>query len=59
MKVIENNNNTSKTWKIVCPHCNSILEYSKDDVIVNESYFFYLHYINCPCCKKNIDVQNW
>ena len=38
-------------WKIVCPHCNSVLEYSKDDVIIHESYFFYLHYIKRKAIK--------
>lgn len=61
MKVIENNHieEESQSWKIVCPHCNSILEYNKGDVIEKESYFFYLHYIECPCCKKPVDVKHW
>lgn len=59
MKVIENNHKEQETWKIVCPHCNSVLEYNKEDVIKKESYFFYLHYINCPCCKNSIDVNHW
>lgn len=60
MKVIENNHKEElPSWKIVCPHCNSILEYNKKDVIKKESYFFYLHYIECPCCKGSIDVKHW
>ena len=58
MKVIENNYN-EETWKIVCPKCNSVLEYNKNDVIKKESYFFYIHYIKCPCCNGVIDVKNW
>jgi hypothetical protein len=57
MKVLENNKKES--WKIVCLYCNSILEYDQNDVIKKESYFFYLHYIKCPCCKNNIDVIHW
>lgn len=59
MKVLENNYNEQKTWKIVCPKCNSVLEYNKQDVISKESYFFYLHYIKCPCCGKDVDVKHW
>lgn len=59
MKVIENNNVQEKTWKIVCPSCSSVLEYEKSDVIIKESYFFYLHYIECPCCGKSVDVKHW
>lgn len=58
MKVIENNKKP-ESWKIVCPYCQSILEYDKKDVISKESYFFYLHYIKCPCCNKDIDVDKW
>jgi len=59
MKVIENNNNEKKSWKIVCPACNSVLEYEKADVTIKESHFFYLHYITCPCCHKSVDVKHW
>lgn len=59
MKVIENNHVPKETWKIVCPYCNSVLEYEKSDVIIKESYFFYLHYITCPCCSKSVDVKHW
>lgn len=59
MKVIENNHKEPTSWKIVCPKCNSVLEYDKEDVIKKESYFFYLHYINCPCCGKPVDVVHW
>jgi uncharacterized protein with PIN domain len=58
MKVLENNNK-EKSWKIVCPHCNSVLEYNKKDVISKESYFFYMHCIICPCCGKYVDVKHW
>ena len=58
MKVIENNF-TEPVWKIVCPKCNSVLEYGKSDVISHESYFFYLHYIECPCCGSDVDVKYW
>jgi len=60
MKIIENNNQPEQTsWKSVCPHCNSILEYDKSDVNIKESRFFYLHWIVCPCCKHDVDVQHW
>lgn len=59
MKILENNFNEVKTWKIVCPSCNSVLEYEKSDVIIHESHFFYLHYIKCPCCGKSVDVAHW
>lgn len=55
MKVLEDNNK-QKSWKIVCPKCDSVLEYEKEDVVIHESYFMFLHYIQCPCCGKNIDV---
>lgn len=58
MKIIENNKKPD-SWKIVCPECNSVLEYEKKDVIIHESYFFYLHYIECPCCGKSVDVKHW
>lgn len=59
MKIIENNYKEAKSWKIVCPACNSVLEYEKNDVTIKESHFFYLHYINCPCCGKSVDVKHW
>ena len=59
MKVIENNNKEVKAWKIVCDKCNSVLEYTKEDVIIYESHFFYLHYIKCPCCGEDVDVKHW
>lgn len=59
MKVLENNYNEQKTWKVVCPKCNSVLEYEHNDVTIKESYFFYLHYITCPCCGKYVDVKHW
>jgi len=59
MKIIENNCQERKSWKIVCNNCDSILEYNKEDVIKKESQFFYLHYIKCPCCGENIDVVHW
>ena len=57
-RVIEDNYK-EQTWKIVCPHCNSVLEYTSDEVISHESMFFYLHYIKCPRCKKSVDVIHW
>ena len=59
IKVLKKGKEPDPTWKVICPHCDSILEYSKNDVIKHESYFFYLHYINCPNCKKDVDVQHW
>lgn len=60
MNIIENNyKGGQRSWKIVCPACNSVLEYDKDDVIKKESHFFYLHYITCPCCGKSVDVKHW
>lgn len=59
MRLIENNHEEKKSWKIVCPNCNSVLEYEKEDVIIKGSMFFYFHYIKCPCCGKTIDVENW
>lgn len=60
MKVIKNNSTKKKeNWNIVCPHCDSILNYNKKDVIIKDTYFFYLHYIKCPCCKKSVDVEHW
>lgn len=59
MEVIENNFVKQQSWKIVCDYCNSVLEYDRKDVIIKESQFFYLHYIKCPCCGKNIDVKHW
>lgn len=56
MKVIENNHHETKSWKIVCEKCNSVLEYEKEDVINSESNF---HYIKCPCCGASIDVKHW
>lgn len=58
MKVIENNNK-SASWKIVCTHCNSVLEYLKEDVHHKESYFCDFHYIVCPCCNGVVDVKRW
>jgi len=58
MQVIENNYK-KPSWRTVCPKCKSVLEYDSDDVISHESMFFYLHYIKCPCCKRNIDVEQW
>lgn len=29
MKVIKNNSKEKTNWNIVCPHCDSILNYSK------------------------------
>lgn len=60
MDVIKNNCKVKeRVWNVVCPHCDSILRYSAQDVIKHESHFFYLHYIKCPCCGKDIDVANW
>ena len=59
MKIIDDNSTKQKSWKIVCPHCDSILEYNKGDVISKESYFFYFHFITCPCCSQSIDVKHW
>ena len=59
MKVIEDNSTKIKSWKIVCDECNSVLEFNRNDVISKESHFFYLHYIKCPCCGKDIDVKHW
>ena len=56
MKIIENNWVESPSWKIVCPQCNSVLEYNREDVISQESRFFYLQYIKCPCCHKSVEV---
>lgn len=58
MRIIKNNYK-KPSWKIVCPKCQSVLEYNKNDVITHDSVFFYLHYIVCPCCKENIDVRHW
>lgn len=58
MKIIENNHQ-KPSWKVVCDNCNSVLEYEKSDVISEETYFFYLHYIKCPCCGAGIDVKHW
>ena len=59
MEVIKNNAKEKTSWNIVCPYCDSILNYSKSDVVIKESYFFYLHYIKCPCCEKSVDVKHW
>ena len=59
MKVIENKYPQEESWKVICPHCQSILEYTKADVKSHESMFFYLHTIECPCCHKTVDVQKW
>ena len=43
------------TYKKKCPYCKSVLEYTESDkdYLGNgcEDYF-----INCPVCKKNIQV---
>jgi hypothetical protein len=59
MKIIENNHSEKKSWHAVCDFCDSVLEYSKEDVTIKESHFFYLHYIKCPCCGKSVDVKHW
>lgn len=52
MKVIENNHEEKKSWKIVCPNCNSVLEYEKEDVIIKESMFSTFIILNVLAAEK-------
>lgn len=58
MEIIENNHK-EENWVVRCGHCDSLLRYDKKDVIIHESHFFYLHYIKCPCCGHDVDVDKW
>lgn len=59
MKVIKDNHN-NPSWRITCSHCNSILEYTREDVVEKEETVYgrtlYRYYIYCPCCNGIIDV---
>ena len=54
MRIIENRNDEVKQeYEIVCPHCNSKLAYYNTDIRDGcES-----DYIVCPCCQKDIDLD--
>ena len=54
MRIIENRNDEVKQeYEIVCPHCNSKLAYYNTDI--RDCYES--AYIVCPCCQKDIDLD--
>lgn len=67
MKVIKNNNTKPKkaSMSIVCPSCESVLQYTDDDVKHvfsrtegwTNSYQRYVGFI-CPCCKYEIGIKD-
>ena len=61
MEVLRHGN----TYKeIVCPKCNALLSYCKNDIkeysdyeeYFGEMHLFYAEYIICPECKKKINL---
>lgn len=55
MRVIKNN---MPTHQITCPHCASILEYTKVDIEYDYDEVFDNVYtytkIRCPCCQETV-----
>lgn len=54
----------SKTFKVTCRHCSSILRYLPVDVKSREHTDYSgstdtYHYIDCPECKARVDVRNY
>ena len=47
MKIIENN--YYETMQATCPHCDSVLEYTEEDINKDGT-------LTCPCCKKPFKI---
>ena len=41
------------TFQATCPYCNSVLEYTEQDII----YGFTSRFINCPLCEAGVDLN--
>lgn len=63
MKVIVNRvaeckiNKSKENYKIICPHCNSELEYEKEDLYWNFKNDDCGLSIDCPCCGDIIIID--
>ena len=58
MKVIEKRDPNTKRKR--CIHCESLLEYSKDDINFCDSEYsaYSFYYIICPVCKYRTKISN-
>lgn len=59
MKVLVNKANikNEKQYKLICPHCNSELEYEKNDLYWNFNGNKCGMSVDCPCCGEIIVVD--
>jgi hypothetical protein len=55
MKIIQDNYNKQKSEQFICEHCNSILEYNKEDIRLNNNNAV----IKCPCCGHECIIETY